>query len=266
MTESSDTPKVTFFFITFNQRDVAAKTLQDALAQDYPPSRLDIVVLDDGSTDDSYQTLVETGARANNRLKVIAGQHDGHYCSAALWNRCIATAIPDTEVFVQVDDVRLRRDFVRRHVDWHRLSSNLIVTGAKFEGRDETWELSACRRHSLAGPGGRAKYDIPATAIWGASLSYPRRLLKAACSQPSERPYDELMTGYGHHEVEFAFRILKAGGRTLYDPSVGVFHRDHDRLVEQERGLDREALTERSLEQNARYICVKHGLSTLPRW
>jgi hypothetical protein len=25
-------------------------------------------------------------------------------------------------------------------------------------------------------------------------------------------------------------------------------------------------LTERSLEQNARYICVKHGLSTLPRW
>jgi hypothetical protein len=25
-------------------------------------------------------------------------------------------------------------------------------------------------------------------------------------------------------------------------------------------------LTERSLEQNARYICVKHGLSTLLRW
>jgi glycosyltransferase involved in cell wall biosynthesis len=266
MTQFSETPKVALFFITFNQRDIALQTLRDALAQDYPASQLEIIVLDDGSTDGSYAALIES-SDAIGRVKIVAATHEAHYRSAELWNRCIAAAATDSEVLIQVDDVRLRRDFVRGHVEWHRHGINHIVTGAKFEGRDETWELQACRRRSLAGPGGRAGYDVPPTAIWGASLSYPRRLLNAACSQPFERPFDETMTGYGYHEVEFAFRLQRVGARTVYDPAVGVFHRDHDPLLErQQRGLDREMLMERSLAENARYICAKHGLNTLPRW
>jgi glycosyltransferase involved in cell wall biosynthesis len=99
MTQRSDAPKVTLFFITFNQRDIAVRTLQDALAQDYPASKLDIIVLDDGSSDGSYAALLEAAACARPRVKIIAGSHDVHYRSAALWNRCIAAATPDTEIF-----------------------------------------------------------------------------------------------------------------------------------------------------------------------
>lgn len=266
MTPSSDPPKATLFFATFNQREIAVRTLQDALVQDYPASKLDIIVLDDGSSDGSYGALIGTASNARNRVQIIAGQHDADYRSAALWNRCIASAALDTEIFVQVDDVRLRRNFVARHAEWHRRSPNHVVTGAKFEGPQETWELKACRRHSLAGSGGSARFDVPPTAIWGASLSYPRGLIETSSTQPFERPYDETMTGYGHHEVEFGFRLQKAGARTVYDPAAGVFHLDHDPLLDQERGFDREALMKKSLAKNAHYICVKHGLDALPRW
>lgn len=266
MTPPADFPKVALFFITYNQRGVAVQTLQDALAQEYPASKLNMIVLDDGSTDGSYDALTRTTAAHRDRVQIIRGQHDSHYRSAALWNRCIAAAPDDTLVFVQVDDVRLKPDFVKRHATWHCSGQNLIVTGAKFEGPLETWELSACKRHVLAGADGSPAFDVPPTAVWGASLSYPRQLVKAACVRSSERPYDELMTGYGHHEVEFAIRLVKAGGRTVYDPSAGVFHRDHDPLIEARRGIDRSALTETHLERNARYVCAKHGFSELPRW
>jgi GT2 family glycosyltransferase len=266
MTQPSRSPRVTLFFITFNQRDIAMRTLQDALAQEYPASKLEIIVLDDGSSDGSYAALLKA-SRAIARVKIIPGTHGLHYRNATLWNQCIAAAAPDTEVFVQVDDVRLRRDFIEQHIKWHREGLSHIVTGAKFEGPQETWVLQTCRRHSLAGPRGTAAYDIPPTAVWGASLSYPRRLFDVACSQAFERPYDELMTGYGYHEVEFALRLQKAGACTVYDPAVGVFHRDHDKFLERrQRGLDRELLMETGLERNAKYICTKHGLSALPRW
>ena len=266
MTAAADFPRVTLFFITFNQRDIAVQTLRDAIRQDYPLERISIVVLDDGSTDGSYHALVTAAAGAAGRCEIIADRHVAHYRSAALWNRCIDAAPRNTDIFVQVDDVRLRPDFVRRHVTWHRLGPPVVVTGAKFEGPEETWELTACRRNSLAAPGGGATFDVPPTAVWGASLSYDRRLLKEACTQPSERPYDELMNGYGHHEVEFAYRLLKAGARTVYDPAAGVFHCDHDPIGERRRGMDRHQLIAASLEHNAAYICAKHGLPTLPRW
>lgn len=266
MTSELASPTVTLFFITFNQRDIAAQTLLDVVAQDYAAACLHIVVLDDGSSDGSFDALTEVAAAVGGRCEIIRGQHGAHYRSAALWNSCIAAAPSHTEIFVQVDDVRLRSDFVRRHVDWHRIGPDFIVTGAKFEGPEETWDLSTCRRHSLASLGGHAAYDVPPTAIWGASLSYRRRLLERACDQPCERPYDELMTGYGHIEVELALRLVKAGGRTVYDPSVGVFHRDHDTANEFQRGLDRDSLKRAGLERNAAYICSKHGLTELPRW
>jgi GT2 family glycosyltransferase len=266
MTDVAAYPRTTLFFITYNQRDIAVATLRDALAQDYPAAQLDIVALDDGSDDDTAAALCAAASGARNRFELIVATRQADYRSASLWNRCIAAAVCDTSIFIQVDDVRLRPDFVAQHVKWHRDGVDRLVTGAKFEGPAETWALSACRRHGLARAGGTARHNVPPTAIWGASLSYPRKILPAACANPAERPYDETMTGYGHHEVEFAIRLNKAGAELVYDPAAGVFHRDHEPVAERRRGFDRQQLVERGLAENARFICTKHALDALPRW
>lgn len=197
---------------------------------------------------------------------LIVERHEVDYQNARRWNQCIAVARRETEVFVQIDDVRLRSDFVRQHVKWHLGGVLRIVSGAKFEGPEETWNLAACRRSSLAGARLQERINVPATAIWGCSLSYPRAVLDVVCHGSAERPYDEAMQGYGHHEVEFALRFQKAGGETVYDPAAGVFHKDHTPTAERARGFDRASLVKQGLRANAEYICRKHSLSAFPRW
>ncbi len=266
MKTSTPTPFVTVFSVTYNQRGRALETLADALAQDYPDDRYEIIFLDDGSTDGTIDALRSAAKGAAPSVRLIAGVHEKDYHHAALFNRCIAAASGDAEVFIQAEDVNLRPDFIRQHVKWHVLDRPHVVSGAKFEGESETWSISDCKRHSLAGVDESPGLDVPASAIWAASLSYPRSLVEALSTSPAERPYDERMEGYGHHEIEFALRLEKAGGRLVYDPSAGIYHKDHTATSESARGFDRERMVREGLAANARFICEKHGLDDLPRW
>ena len=261
---SGSVPFVTAFTITYNQRERVEATVADLMAQDYPRDRYEVVVLDDGSRDGTASALGGLAATAPVPLKVLACAHEAHYQSARRWNQCIAAAWPRSEVFVQVDDVRARPDFLRRHAAWHAGPKRVMVTGAKFEGDDETWELSSCQRGGLSPDGGAV--DVAFTAMWGASLSFSRAGVEAVMRPPHERPYDERMQGWGFHEVELALRMERAGARMVYDPGVGVFHRNHEPAGEARRELDREALVSRGSAANEAYLLRKHGLARLPRW
>ena len=181
------------------------------------------------------------------------------------WNECIAAAAP-SEVLIQVDDVRVRPSFVERHVGWHESSGLTLVTGAKFEGENEMWDLATCRRAHLAGVDGSARETTAWTAVWGASMSYPRTLVQAVWREPFDRPFDERMTGWGFHEVEFAYRAVQAGARVIYDPGVGVFHQNHSSRNDLGRGLDHDRQQALGAERNRAYVRSKHRLPALPRW
>lgn len=259
-------PFVTLFWATFNQKDRALRTLSDAYALDYPKDRYEVIVIDDGSIDGTPAAFREAARDSPFRVELIAGVHQIDYHHSRLFNACIAEAHPGTEVFVQVDDVVLRTDFLRQHVKWHVLGQPYVVSGAKFEGPEETWDLNRCKRGSLAGPGGGPSLDVPYSAMWAASLSYSRLLADKASTSVHERPYDERMIGYGHHEIEFAYRLERAGGRLVYDPASGVFHPDHLPVAEKERGFDRDRVVAEGLARNATFIREKHGLAEISRW
>lgn len=234
--------------------------------QDYPRDRYEIVVLNDGSEDDTGTTLEDLARQSPVPMLVLSYEHEADYLSARRWNQCIAAASEQTEVFIQIDDVRVRADFIGQHAKWHGKGDQHLVTGAKFEGQSETWELSACQRGRLAGADGAAAETEFFTAVWGASLSFPRTLMEKIYRPPYELPYDERMSGWGFHEVEFAYRMKKAGAKIIYDPAAGVFHQDHTAESEAQRGLLREKLLKEGIENNEHYLLRKHGLTELPRW
>jgi len=262
----SPVPTVAIFTMTYNQGDLIGDVLGDLLKQDYPEQSFEVIILDDGSTDDTQAVLESVAESGPVVPTILYCPHERDYMNARRWNQCIAAASEDAEVFIQVDDVRTRPDLIRQHVKWHQQGNPTLVTGAKFEGPAETWEFSACRRSSLAGTGGSPAPVAAFTAVWAASLSFDRRLLKAVWSEPHDRPYDERMEGWGLHEAELALRMQKAGARIVYDPSAGVFHRDHTPVTEGRRGLERERLRREGEAANARYLLAKHELQELPRW
>lgn len=263
----SGPPSVTVFTITYNQRSKVLALAEDLAAQDYPPEQFELVVLDDGGTDGTTRALADVRSDLPYRLKLLTRPHEAHYLNAKRWNECVAAASAMHDIFIQVDDVRVRPDFITRHVDWHTEPDRLtVVAGAKFEGEHETWDLASCRRALLAGPDGSAGEDVPWTAAWGVSLSYQRTLLNAIWQEPFERPFDERMTGWGFHEVDFACRAVQAGARVVYDPAVGVFHQNHSPVHDRGRGIDHADEKARGEQQNEKYLLAKHDLAALPRW
>lgn len=262
---TSDSQLVTVFTITYRQRDKVLQLIEDLARQDYPADRFEVVVLVDDGKDGTFNAVQSASASAPYTLKSLLREHEADYMNAKRWNECIAAADPSSEVFIQVDDVRVRPDFLRQHLKWHQLADT-IVTGAKFEGDEPTWDLAACRRSHLAGPEGEARPVSAWTAAWGASLSYPRALVEAVTATPSDLPFDERMTGWGLHEVEMVYRMTVAGGTLVYDPAAGVFHQNHTAISEAARGIDRARAVEEGYQRNEKYVCAKHSLDSLPRW
>jgi GT2 family glycosyltransferase len=256
---------VTVFTITYRQRDKVLQLIQDLARQDYPADRFEVVVLVDDGNDGTFDAVRSESSTVPYSLKPILREHEADYLNAKRWNECIAAADPSSEVFIQVDDVRVRPDFLRQHLKWHQQAS-AIVTGAKFEGDEPTWDLATCRRSHLAGPEGEARFVSVWTAAWGASLSYPRPLVEEVTDRPFDLPFDERMTGWGLHEVEMVYRMTVAGGNLVYDPAAGVFHQNHTATSEVARGIDRVRAVEEGYQRNEKYVCAKHGLNSLPRW
>lgn len=258
-------PFVTVYSITYNQLQIVRQTILDLFSQDYLKDRYEIVILDDGSIDGTPGILKQIANSSPIPMRVIAVRHEADYLSARRWNQCIVASSPQTEIFIQIDDVQLRSDFIQQHIKWHLKKGDFLVTGAKFEGNTEVWDLNTCRRNMLAGPDGTAT-KCNYLAAWGASLSFSRRMVEKVWQEPYDRPYDERMVGWGFQETEFAYRAQMAGAQVVYDPAAGVFHKKHSKATETIRGLKREALVHQGKEQNEHYLREKHGLQDLPWW
>jgi glycosyltransferase involved in cell wall biosynthesis len=259
---SAPLPFVTVYTITYRQPARVVATVRSLLDQDYPHDSFEVVVLDDGSDDETGERLADAMHTHPVTTVLVGCRHERHYMSASRWNRCVAAADPRASVLVQVDDVIARPDLLRRHAAWHADGRLRVVTGAKFEGPDPTYDLATCVRSALSIDGG-ARRGVPASAIWGASLSLPA----AACrAMGADGPYDESMEGWGFHEVELALRLEQAGAELVYDPACGVLHRDHGDEEEAYRGIDRTTEVAEGAQRGLAHVLRKHRLTDLPRW
>jgi len=104
---SSETlPVVSAIVNTYNYGRFVEEAVESVLAQDYPAERLDIIVVDDGSTDDSAERMKGFG----KRIRYFQLPHRGQ---AAALNFGIAQARGEIVAFLDADDL-WRADKVRR--------------------------------------------------------------------------------------------------------------------------------------------------------
>jgi cellulose synthase/poly-beta-1,6-N-acetylglucosamine synthase-like glycosyltransferase len=106
-------PTVTAVIPMFNEGTAIKETLQSLLDSNYPATKLEIVCMDDCSTDDSYEHAREIARASGGRLKVIRNR-------ANLGKRrSIIRAVREStsEVIVSVDsDVVVDKDAIRQLV------------------------------------------------------------------------------------------------------------------------------------------------------
>lgn len=214
----SPDPRVTLIMPARNEAAFIARSLGAALAQDFPPERLEIIVIDDGSTDRT-RAVIEALPEAD-RVRIIDGPGRG---VAAALNRGVAAATGDIIVRVDAHNV-IAPDYVYRSVD-------LLVSGAAdnaggrwiITGGTPTEQAIAAAFTSPFGVGGapwrvsasREEVDtVPFGAYWREAL---RRL----------GGWDERLTR--NQDYELNWRLRAAGGTIIYDPAiVSTYHVKRD--------------------------------------
>ncbi|MDZ7371142.1 MAG: glycosyltransferase, partial [candidate division KSB1 bacterium] len=70
VTDLNDTPNATVAVVVYNARHDIGECLESLLQQDYPPKHMEVLVIDNGSTDGT-QEVVRRFAETDSRVKLI---------------------------------------------------------------------------------------------------------------------------------------------------------------------------------------------------
>lgn len=185
-------PEISVVVCTYNRGPILEKCLRALLAQTIAPERFELVIVDDGSTDDTPARLdaLKTGLPAwTIHRQANAGR------SVA---RNVGVGLARAELVCFIDsDVVVRPDFLETHLALHAAAGGrkvfvqgLSVNTADFERPEAT----------PVGP-----FDFSAAFFATNNVSLPKRYLEEAGG------FDPDFVEYGWEDLELGLRLKAAG-------------------------------------------------------
>jgi hypothetical protein len=98
----ADLPLVSALTPVYNYGRYLARTLDSALEQEYPPGRLEIVIVDDGSTDETPDVIAEYQAKHPRRIRAFRQDNQGFIAAT---NATFREARGELWAFLDSDDI-----------------------------------------------------------------------------------------------------------------------------------------------------------------
>jgi peptidoglycan/xylan/chitin deacetylase (PgdA/CDA1 family)/glycosyltransferase involved in cell wall biosynthesis len=208
--------KLSVVIPTYNRRKALERTLPALLAQDFPPSECEVVVVVDGSTDGTLEFL--SRVKSPFRLKVLSQPNRG---PGAARNAGLASAEGDLVAFFD-DDIICTSGVLSQHCAAHAGADPLWVHGPIYIAPESPRTLI------------RYKTEVQHEAYYGrldpaAEIRFPEDLYFLSGSNVSIRRetllahggFDERAPDY--EDVELGLRLWKAGLRFRYLASAVVY-------------------------------------------
>lgn len=218
-------PFVSLVVPTFRRPVILAQSLRALLRLDYPRDRFEVIVVDDGSLDDTQAVVA---GLADPRIVFL--QQPGNQGVASARNRGAKEARGDVLIFLD-DDMLVQESMIEKHLRWLSRFGDCMVNGHW----EFTPELEAdLRRTSF----GRFRLEVEAWVKTGiafrplhGNLEEPAAL--TACNLGMWRRDFERVGGFdegfpyaGAEDQEFSVRAKAAGVRFVYDRDLLLWHND----------------------------------------
>lgn len=229
--------RVSVVIPVYNQFESLMKVLHGFTQQDYPSDLLEIIVIDDGSTDDLVDFDV---AGYSNKwginIVVIHQRNKGRACAR---NIGIQNARGDIVVFCDGDRVPDSR-FISEHVRIHEGNESLAVVGIAYDyfgvgdfitDNAVDWiKVTKLSRQStyykkvsmMYNENGMAVSDIVWLSFLVGNSSVSREAI--ACEM-----FDECFTEWGFEHFELAYRLFKNHVMFRYNANARNYHIPHKR-------------------------------------
>lgn len=201
---SSYTYTVSVVISHFNSSRTIKQCLLHILDQDYPRDLYEIIVVDAGSNDGSSQ-IVNNMISENLRQIIALG------CTESEGHRIGVQSAKKEIIMFTNSDIYVPHDWIKKHLEW--LGKGYDLVGGKV-----LW--------------GGDKFAFPWTMPTPKSPQHVQQqglgLGFSNCSM--RKAYLESLGGLknlnSQHDTEFAFRVIRNGGKMVLDPAIQVYH-DH---------------------------------------
>lgn len=221
---------------TFNRSEKLSACLRALVAQDYDKKKYEIIVVDDGSCDDTQKILKKLQKNFRVPLYVFFQANQGQGVAR---NKGIDEAHGEIVLFLGDDIVatpQLLREHDRLHllhpeenaaclgfITWHPslsvtplmkfMERGAVILG-KFGGHQFAYDLLE----------GKEKADF--RFFYTSNISLKRSLLL-------RNRFDPWFSGYGWEDIELGFRLHKKAGLALYYEPAAIAYHDHAMNEEQ---------------------------------
>jgi GT2 family glycosyltransferase len=230
-------PLVTIQLCTYNRRRLLGRVLDALFHQDADPDSYEVVLVDDGSTDGSYESII---ARASPPCMFsVVRQPNGGLALGR--NAGIARSRGEIVLFMD-DDVLATPSLVRAHAAFHRDHPDAIGRGVAINV--SSFDALPTPVYSLRNYSG--------AYFWTTNVSVPRALLDDAGG------FDERFREYGWEDLELGFRLRRMGVASVLIREAVVFHFKPPAQPEQFSNMARQA---RAQARTAQQFLAKH-----PHW
>ncbi|MBA7521919.1 hypothetical protein ES705_14031 [subsurface metagenome] len=209
-------PIVSFIIVARNASQHLPRIFSDILAQDYPVDRLELLLIDGRSTDDT-RTIMEDFGKAHKEFNVKVLDNPGKILSCG-WNVGLAEAKGD--IILRVDaHSSIPPNFISRNVE-AILSGESIVGGATISKiHKNIWPGLLSMAEGSKFGSGIADFRNPGPPRYVDTLAYAAY----------KRSVFEKVGGYHERLVrsqdnEIHYRMKKAAFKFFFDPAIKSFH------------------------------------------
>jgi glycosyltransferase involved in cell wall biosynthesis len=212
-------PELSVLISTYNRKETLLKTLGAYEAQSPRSNILEVLVLDDGSTDDTPKAVAEFTARSELPVRYLQLTHRG---SAAVRNYGIGEAKGKLILFGD-DDILPTPHLVEEHVSWHK---NHPQPSVGILGLVE-WSSEVNPTpfmHWLAEEGFFSYGRLKAGEEAGFGCFYSGNLSLKTDFLLENGLFDEDFKSYGFEDTELGYRLEKKGLKLLYNPRAVGYH------------------------------------------
>jgi len=189
---------------TYNRAALLERVLEAAFDQTVPDDAYEVVLVDDGSSDETPSVIERARPRAPCPFTVVSQANRG---LAAARNAGIARAAGERIIFVD-DDVLVLPNFVQEHMRSAAARPGTIVRGGaiEVESLDElpppVWGIN----------------NYSGNYFWTTNVSAPLRTIRAIGG------FDESFSEYGWEDIDVGLRLRAAGIKAVFNPRALVYH------------------------------------------
>jgi len=249
---SSRRPLISVQLCTYNRRALLGRVLDALFHQDLDADEYEIILVDDGSDDGTYEgVLAHLSPPCALYLvrQTNAGLAHGR-------NVGIARARGDIILFMD-DDVLATPGLLSAHVRFHRQHPDSICRGVAINV--ESFDDLPAPSYSLRNYSG--------AYFWTTNVSVPLRLVIAAGC------FDERFREYGWEDLELGFRLRRMGIPSILERDAVVYHHkpplapaQFSRVARQARAQARTAIQFLDLHPHWRIALATGQLGPLMWW